>query len=60
MDPRYTQWRDYRPTRRPAQPSSPASDQNGIIRPVQQPSQWNNKQQQPQRKSCCGGRRENR
>jgi hypothetical protein len=57
MDPRHIQWQTFRPSKRYVQPSTPSENQTGLVRPVQQPSQWNSKQQQPRRKGCCGGGR---
>lgn len=59
MDPRYEQWKNFRPTPRQGQPwneAKPNPNQNQLVRPVGQPG-GNYKQQQPVRKGCCGGRR---
>jgi hypothetical protein len=58
MDPRFIQWQNFRPVKRPVQPwneANPTSGQNELVRPVQQPSKSN--QQQTQRRGGCCGRR---
>ncbi|WP_028778791.1 hypothetical protein [Shimazuella kribbensis] len=60
MDQRFVQWQNFRPVRRTGQPwneSNPDSGQHRLVRPVQQPSQGRQNQQQPQRRGGCCGKR---
>ncbi|MCH5586690.1 hypothetical protein MK805_17290 [Shimazuella sp. AN120528] len=59
MDPRFIQWQNFRPSRRSGQPwneEASNSDQNKLVRPIQQPSQGRSNQQPQRRGGCCGKR----
>lgn len=61
MDPRWEQWRNYRPRPRvqPSQPQQyrhyPSNGNGQPVRPVHQPNQGQQPRQTTPRKGCCGG-----